>query len=347
MFSSIRSAVTNLALIAFILAAGAIAHAAERVILISVDGLRPDAVSTLGEEVLPNFYRLRHEGAFTDNARADYDITVTLPNHTCMITGRRVQGHEGHNWLENATPTQTLHDNKGAYLASMFDVAHDAGLATALFASKDKFHLYDDSYDAHNGADNTHGKDKIDIYKQANSGAEALATAEPVVDMLIADLAEHPCHLVMLHILDPDSAGHHDGWMNDSYLAAVKRADTMLGRVMAFIETNPNYAGKTTVILTSDHGGSQKSHSNAEIPENYTVPFYVWGADVTPGSDLYEINPDSRQNPGTTRPDYADAKQPIRNGDAGNLALSLLDLNAIPGSTINADRSLRTSITKQ
>ncbi|MEZ6191502.1 MAG: alkaline phosphatase family protein [Phycisphaerales bacterium] len=183
---------------------------------------------------------------------------------------------------------------------------------------------------------------------------DALATAEPVVDILITELAEHPCDLVMLHILDPDAAGHHDGWMSDSYLAAVKRADSMLGQVLAFIESDPNYAGKTTLILTSDHGGSQKSHSDAETPENYTVPFYVWGTDVTPGSpapdnpihDLYEINPDSRQNPGNTRPDYAAAKQPIRNGDAGNLALSLLGLPAIPGSTINADQSLRTSITK-
>ena len=57
MFSSFRSAVTNLVLIAFSLAVGANAHAAERVILISVDGLRPDAVTTLGEDALPNFYR--------------------------------------------------------------------------------------------------------------------------------------------------------------------------------------------------------------------------------------------------------------------------------------------------
>ena len=322
------------------LAVCAHAHAAERVILISVDGLRPDAVTTLGKQTLPNFYRLRAEGAFTDNARTDYDITVTLPNHTCMITGRRVQGHQGHNWLENAAPTETLHEKKGAYTASMFDVAHDAGLNTALFASKDKFVVFDDSYDEDSGADNAHGKDKLDIYQQASSGEHALATAEPVVDRLITELADHPCQLVMLHILDPDAAGHHDGWMSDSYLNAVKRADTMLGRVLAFIESDPQYAGKTTLILTSDHGGIHLNHGWAELPEDYTIPFYVWGADATPGADLYQLNPTTRRDPGTTRPDYT-GKQPIRNGDAANLALSLLGLNPIPGSTINADQSLR------
>ncbi|MEZ6191503.1 MAG: hypothetical protein R3C45_09465 [Phycisphaerales bacterium] len=53
-----------------------------------------------------------------------------------MITGRRVEGHESPGQLENATPTETLHENKGSYIASMFDVAHDAGTAQRLFASK-------------------------------------------------------------------------------------------------------------------------------------------------------------------------------------------------------------------
>ncbi|MDE0821364.1 MAG: lamin tail domain-containing protein, partial [Opitutales bacterium] len=124
----------------------------EFVIAISVDGLRPKEIQELGEEKLPNLYRFRKEGAWTDNARTDVSHTLTLPNHTSMITGRGVQDFEGvgqgHRQTANYYSTGTLHQNIGGiHMASIYDVVHDNGLRTGLFANKSKFNLFSASYE--------------------------------------------------------------------------------------------------------------------------------------------------------------------------------------------------------
>ncbi len=309
------------------------------VIHISVDGLGSTWYQPLlASGVLTHFKRLQDQGAWTHNARTDYDFTITLPNHTGMLTGRPVldkngETGSGHHWTTNTTPAAgvTLHTNAGHFIASAFDMAHDSGFSTGLYASKEKFILYDASYDAGHGAPDTSGvdfgPDKIDAYSNYD-----LDSTRMMSDFLRA-MTNAPTQYTFVHFNDADTAGHAKGWGSAAYNAAIASVDAKLGQILALIDASPELRDRTWIVLSADHGGIDLGHNDATRATNYTIPLLLWGPGIAANIDLYEANGSATTDPGATRPDSASRiGQPIRNTDTGNCALRLLGLPSIPGS---------------
>lgn len=330
------------------------------VLMISVDGLRSDALLALPRQAEHGFRRLLSpsESTSTFNARTDADWTITLPNHTDMLTGLPVEdssgpaGVTGHHWRENGIPQaeQTLHSTAGRYISSVFDVAHDHGFHTALIAEKAKFILYDRTWNDVHGAPDLvapdNGKDKIDFALYPADDDHRLLPAE-AADAALRELAAAPQSLVFLHFAEPDFAGHEFGWdltSESQYLQAVIQVDAQLARILDGIAQTPTLAGNTAIILTSDHGGGvpHLSHTKPQFWVNYIIPFIIWTGDARASGDLYENNAATRQDPSLwAPPTQTDDLPPIRNGDMGNVALQLLGLPAIKDSCFNADQRLR------
>lgn len=320
----------------------------DHVVLVSVDGCRPDAIDGPEDGDLPGFRRLLR-GPHTLQARADADLTITLPNHVSMVTGRPVAGKDGHGWRENADPPAvrhggTLHKQAGAYVASMFDVAHDRGVATAVVATKSKFSLIAQSYDSANGAEDGVGPDdgrcKVDLFA-------CTRTSRMARDSALAWLRSgHRRTLTLLHFAAPDSAGHGTGWdlsVGSPYRSAIAEVDAELAALLAAVDADDALRGRVAVVLTADHGGGVplRTHTEARAAENFLVPFLVWlGADG-PSVELAAANASTRAVVPASQFVGNDAvPPPIRNADAGNLALQLLGLPAIPGSVSNARQDL-------
>jgi hypothetical protein len=314
---------------------------AQNVVVLSVDGLAPRFLEMLLDaSKAPNFAALQKLAAWTHHARADKTHTITLPNHTCMLTGLPVSStakygpHFAHNYVENIDPLpgDTLHRYRipaGAYTASMFDVAHDNGASTAMYASKSKFVLYEQTY---NGAG---GDDKVG----ADNGTKKIDTVviDPnpatMVAAFVKQMETKAPALSFVHLNQPDGAGHGIGWGTPAYMTAIQMMDALVGQIVAVLRS-PSLVGHAALILTADHGGVNNHHADQTDLRNFEIPFYVMAPGVTPG-DAYAAF-DNRFAPGSENPGYEAEKQPLRNGDAGNLALFMLGLNPIPESVIHS-----------
>jgi hypothetical protein len=337
----------------FFSAASLLPAAVTHVVNISVDGLGAiylQSYVSAAPDQFPNFYRLQTEGAFTYNARCDYGASETIPNHTSMFTGRPALQPAGfpnnihHGCINNSPfPTDTYHNSGNPnvdYMAGVFDVAHDHGLSTALYAGKAKFFLCDNSYDANNGALDLvppdDSRDKIDFSYVGDFSTYYGngTTFTQHINVAVSNLnSATPKNYTFLHIPEPDLRGHTTGW-NDAggiYSNMVRQVDAQIGRILNAIDTNSILSNKTALIVTTDHGGMDGGHSDPIWPLNYTIFMFLRGPGIPAGVDLYSLFP-NRANPGTNRHDYTVVPQPIRNGDAGNLALTLLGLPLIPGS---------------
>lgn len=224
---------------------GSVSEARPRVMIVSFDGLRPDAIS--GERT-PHLQALIDDGASTMTGQSEFPC-VTLPNHTCMVTGLSI--------LHHGVFINTSVEGR-VQRTTIFDTAKAAGIPAAFFVTKPKLNYLCAETDVVTRIV------KTDIDALADETAEAIRNDD--------------LQLVFLHFGEPDGAGHAHGWMGPEYLEQVHRADAALGRVLDALRER-GFFDDTLFIITADHGGHGKIHG-LDIPEDRNVPFIVSGPGI-------------------------------------------------------------------
>ncbi len=226
----------------------------QHVVIISIDGLRPDAIERYPT---PTLHRLMAQGyAFLDAKTVV--PSLTLPSHTSMLTGLPPDQH-GIVWNDDQVVGRGL-----VPLKTVFALAREAGLTTAAFFGKAKFrHLMVpgtlDYAQAPTGwwgrwfADRT----TIDVRNYLAGGARP--------------------NLLFVHIGEPDYAGHSGGWMSWLYGRGVGTADRAVNDITA--AASMAFGRNYTLIVTADHGGHGRTHGTADSVD-VTIPWITWGAGV-------------------------------------------------------------------
>lgn len=228
--------------------------AIEHVVIISIDGLRPDALELADT---PTLDALRLAGAFSPKARAVLP-SVTLINHASMLGGMRPEKHG----IDFNTVDETRGKVNGP---TLFSVAHEAGLKTAMVVGKPKF-------------DHLNIPGSVDNYIYAGfTDMQVVAEAVPLIQAGLPDV-------LFIHLPDVDSAGHLTGWMSAGQLLVVTNTDSQIGKIIAALEAG-NYLAHTLLLITADHGGSDLSHGS-DSPEDTLIPWLAVGPGVPAGVTL-------------------------------------------------------------
>jgi len=222
-----------------------------RVMIVSFDGLRPDAIS---RERMPHLQELIDGGSYQATALCEMP-SITMPNHATMVTGLTTLNH---GVLFN------FHEEGRIRSRTIFDEACAANVASGFFATKKKLEYLCAGTDA-----------KVrEIEPRLSDLADSVSKA----------IRDHDLHLLFVHFGEPDGAGHAHGWMTEEYLDAASASDASFGRILdALVEEGVR--DQTVIIVTADHGGHDKVHG-FDIPEDRLIPFVVNGPGIAVGRKL-------------------------------------------------------------
>lgn len=105
--------------------------------------------------------------------------------------------------------------------------------------------------------------------------------AGEVLDAARGSLATQQRGLIALHWLDADRAGHEFGWMSPEYGAAAARMDAALGELESVVDLGDP---ETLMIALADHGGGggTVNHHDSEHPLDTTIPVMLAGGAIVP-----------------------------------------------------------------
>jgi hypothetical protein len=222
---------------------GGVVAATAKVLVVSIDGLRPDAVFKAPAKQL---LALACAGSYSWQART-VDPTVTIPGHASMLSGFPPEAHK------------IFHDDlRPGYIAvpTVMAQARRAGRRVVIVVGKEKLIQLAPP-------------DTFDVFVWAPGGDNDVA------DKAIVE-ARAGFELMVVHFPDVDLTGHAQGWMSEPYLAQVRTTDAALGRLLEVVPP------ETIVIVSADHGGYGYIHWS-DLPEDHYIPWIARGPGVPAG----------------------------------------------------------------
>jgi predicted AlkP superfamily pyrophosphatase or phosphodiesterase len=228
----------------------------KKVILISIDGTRADAIEKCGS---PFVEYLKKNGTYCLNEKTVFP-SVTLPCHYSMTHSVPPERHG---------MTVNFYMPPVRPVAGIFEVVNGFGGKVAMcsnfvflrdLASPEAVHV---AY----------------FLKMAYYEEEDHMVCEKALEFLKTETPD----IAFVHMVDTDHYGHDHGFMSDKYLERLNIALELAKKI--YESAKDEY----TVIITSDHGGHDRIHGT-DLKEDMFVPFFMIGDGVKKNNQIEEMS---------------------------------------------------------
>ena len=227
-----------------------------KVLLILVDGMRPDAI--VDNPIAKKFFE---KSTYTLNA-SSVNPSMTLPAHMSIFHSVDPCRH--------GTTTNTYAPQVRP-INGLFDVLFNNGKKCAFF------HGWEQLRDlARPGS--------LDFcYYCSGRHIGRPAMMENVTNAAIEHLSKGYTDFAFLYLGYTDYAGHTYGWMSDEYLDAMNMSWECIERTVNIL--TDEYA----VIIVADHGGHDRTHGT-EMQEDMTIPMIMFGNGIDTSKNIDNAN---------------------------------------------------------
>lgn len=273
----------------------AVAAQAAPVLMISIDGMKPEYVTKAAEHglKLPALRAMLREGTHAEGVVGVWP-TVTYPSHTTLITGVAPAEHG----IATNLQFDPLQSHGGAWywyaseikVPTLWTVAHKAGLRTASIGwpvsvgARDVDDLIPEFWRYWGQQPDPEDRNLMAALAKPTALFDELspeagpymmgnettvAGDEAKTRYALAELRLHKPGLMTLHLSSLDEAEHEHGPFSAEADATIEAIDAMVARLTAAARANDPAA---VVVIVSDHGFEQITHA-----VNLIIPFLKAG----------------------------------------------------------------------
>lgn len=228
-----------------------------KVILISIDGMRPDGFLKCGH---PFVGSMMEQFSYTLTGRS-MDPPVTLPCHMSMFY---CVPPVRHGILTNAytVPARPV-NGIGELLAA-------SGKSGAAFYNWEPIrHVWPSESMKYTTYINAYEEENTDLY---------------LTGQLLTLLDKREPDFIFLYLVETDEKGGHDsGWMTKEYIKRISNAIDCVEKI--FRAASEEYH----ILVTADHGGHDRNHG-VNCPEDMTIPMFFWGKPFQGGKEMGDLS---------------------------------------------------------